>query len=230
MDHSDQRGDFFRSLLENEGERAALEYLSSLSAFRFVAVIYFVDGRGHPVHYFDRQNPDVRQGEELDQRATYCNTVIATREPFETPNAIEDLRLVEHAARQHVSSYVGVPILAEDGSVRAVLCHFDIFPRSTADVDHALLQQAAAALQPRLRDYQLPQPASAVSREHVETIGNRTLYVYQRTRPDWPTPRYTIERTKTLPNGSLSHRICYGRDGFASLEEAVDFGREWCQL
>ena len=230
MDISTQRSITFNSVLETVGERAALEYLGSLSAFRFVAVIYFADGRGHPVHFYDRQNPDVRVGEELDQRVTYCNSVVTTRAPFHTGNSLEDMRLLEHPAREHVSAYFGVPIFADDGAVHAVLCHFDNFPRNTAEVDSELLQVAASAFQRRMKGFQLGQRGSVVSQLRTEIIGDKTLYVYQRTRADWAEPKYTIERVKQLDNGSSSHRIAYGKDGFSTLEEALEFGREWCHL
>jgi GAF domain-containing protein len=225
----DSKFENFQSSLQLGGERAALEYLSSLTGFRFVALIYYQDGRGHPLHYFDRSNPDLIAGEEIDQRASYCSTVLASGRIFQTSDSLQDERLAGHPARDFVKAYFGVPLFAPDGGVQAVLCHFDVVPRDSSLIDAQLLTQAGAEFQKRLSQYRLALPLSEISHEHAERLGNTTLYVVERRRAEWTVPRYSVERTKTRADGRESPRQVYGRDGFASFDEALEFGRQWCQ-
>ena len=225
----DKRFETFQSRMQQSGERGALAYLNSLANFRFTAVIYFAEGRGHAIHYFDRENPEVTEVDEFDQRATYCNSVVTHGQPFETPDSMDDARLLEHPARHSVRAYLGVPIMADDGSAQASLCYFDPYPQSINDRDRNLLMQAAEAFRTRMAGFQLAPPASRVTMVRAEKVGNSTLHVVERIKEGWESPRYTIERSTRHADGSTIRRVSYGRDGFASLEEALEFGREWCR-
>ncbi|MET0280264.1 MAG: hypothetical protein ABW278_03950 [Steroidobacteraceae bacterium] len=194
-----------------------------------MALIYYHEGRGHPIHYFDRSNPDVTAGEEIDQRASYCDYVLGGERAFHTSDSLQDERLADHPARDFVKSYFGVPIVGPNGTAQAVLCQFDVVPRETASIDQTLLIRAAAEFQRRLHLYKPVQGTSQVSSEHQEKWGRVTLYVVERRKPEWSAPRYSVERTRTREDGRESPRQVYGRDGFASFEEALEFGRQWCQ-
>ncbi len=82
--------------------------------------------------------------------------------------------------------------------------------------------------------YSAESAAYAAATIFTEKVGTSTLHVVEHTRPEWPQPRYSVERTRTRSDGSVSPRITYGhgidfgKGGFSSFEEARDFGREWC--
>lgn len=217
----------FEAHLEAAGERAGIAWLNSQSVFRFTAVIHYADGRGHPLHFYDRENPEVIETEELDQRATYCNQVIKLREPFHTEDSTRDLRLVGHPVRHRMRAYLGAPIVATDGPVQAVLCSFDPDPQNLEAMRVELFVRAAEILAPRLA---IPPhaPHSRETTSRTETFGNWTLRVVERTKPGWTAPKYTIERSRRRADGSSSLRLKYGQDGFDSIDEALAFGREWC--
>lgn len=228
METTDSRFDAFQHLLRSEGERSALAYLNSQSNFRFIALIHFTEGRGNPIHYFDRDNPDITDADELDQRATYCNAVVTHRKPFHTVDSMGDARLQNHPARQSIRSYLGVPILAQDGTAQAVLCSFDQVPQSVTESHRQLLLKAADAFREVLGEFKLTPPVSRITATQTELIGDSTLRVVERMKPGWSSPKYTIERTRNHADGGSSLRLSYGRDGFDSMEEALEFGREWC--
>ncbi len=228
MDARNAQYDEFQRSLKAGGERAALKFLSSLTGFRYVAVIFYQEGRGHFVHFFDNSNPEITGGEEIDQRASYCSKVIADEAVFQTSDSSTDARLQDHPARDFVKAYFGVPIFSPDGSVHAVLCHFDVQPRDTGKVDGHLLSQAAAAFQSRLAGYKLDRPVTTVSSEYSEKCGASTLHVIERRKADWNAPRYSVERTRIGMDGGASPRQVYGRDGFLSFSDALEFGRQWC--
>jgi hypothetical protein len=224
----------FRQILDSAGERAALAFLAQLSRFRYLSIIYYVEGRGHPVHHFDRQNPDLIEAEELDQQLTYCSTVIVERRPVVIADSLAEQSLKAHPAREHIRSYYGLPLLAEDGSAHAVLCHYDHVPQDIAALDHDLLRQAALEFQARLARYGANRVASTVETVYTEVIGNSTFHVVKHTKAEWARPRYSVERTRTRADGTVTPRVAYGQStafgqgGFSSVEDAMEFGREWC--
>ncbi|MEO6186228.1 MAG: GAF domain-containing protein [Steroidobacteraceae bacterium] len=226
---AESRFETFKARLAEGGARAGLEYLGSLSTFRFLSVIYYVDGVGHPVYHYDRLNPELAEADEFDQQASYCGIVLDERRRFETSDSMRDERLAEHPKRTCVRSYYGLPLFAHDGQPHAVLCHYDNFPKDTQDLDHELLQEAAQLLEVRLAQDGLERSPPTAVTVHTEEIGNSSLHVIQRTKAEWSAPRYSIERSRRRDDGGVSSRISYGKVGFSSLDEAIEFGREWCE-
>ncbi|MEO8307850.1 MAG: GAF domain-containing protein [Pseudomonadota bacterium] len=226
---STERFDILRSRLSTDGGRAALEYLGSLSSFRFLSVIWYSNGIGYPVYHFDKLSPDVLDADEINQQASYCAIVLRDSKPFETSNSMEDARLVNHPAREGIRSYFGLPLYAEDGDAHAVLCHYDHFPKSTSELDIDLLRHAASLFQAQLAEYGVSRRPPVVETEITEQIGNWTLQIIKRSRAEWSAPRYSIERHRRLVSGSVGPTVSYGSGTFTSRDEALQFGRDWCQ-
>ena len=92
------------------------------------------DGKADAVAHFDKQDPAQERAEEVPATATYCSLIYKDKQPFRTARALMDERLKDHAARDAVQSYCGVPILDLDGRVQATLCFYDSEPRDVEQV------------------------------------------------------------------------------------------------
>lgn len=119
-----------RDRLRGEGLRGALGYLNGRTRFRFTGVYRMEPEILRTIELFDRENPTLKvSGDIAPLRETYCGIACRTEAPFSTPDALADARLLTHAARQSIISYVGVPIRRPSGAVWGTLCHFDNRPR-----------------------------------------------------------------------------------------------------
>lgn len=132
--------------LRSDGLRPALAKLARRSDFRFIGIWRFKDGKANAAVHFDREDPSVETASEVADTATYCCYVRESGEPFKTPNAMVDERLARHPARQAVLSYSGVPVLDNAGQVVGTLCHYDLVPRDTSQVDIPLMLSVASYL------------------------------------------------------------------------------------
>lgn len=136
----------FANLLETDGLRAALYSLLRRTDYRFIAIFRFQGGKATSVCYVDRQNlGDLDAGEVLDT-ATYCSFVRDVEGAFVTADAVRDARTLDHAARDVVRAYCGLPLVAPDGQFIGTLCHYDLVPRDPEQLDPALLVRAGRAL------------------------------------------------------------------------------------
>ncbi len=143
---TDENFRHFSVILAASGARDALAFLVSLTDYRFISIFRTQGARATAVVHIDRENPAVMSVDEVPADATYCSYATATRERFSTDNAQDDARLVNHAARDTVLSYCGIPILDPSGEVLGTLCHYDVVPRLSGQLDFALLLQVASAL------------------------------------------------------------------------------------
>ncbi len=55
--------------------------------------------------------------------------------------------MTEHAARQTVRSYWGLPVMTPEGEVLGTLCLYDEVPRDPGQVDLALMVEVASTLE-----------------------------------------------------------------------------------
>lgn len=139
-----------RRLLARGGSGAVLAVLGALNArtrFRFTGLYRIEPPVLRNVVLFDRENPLVRAGGEcsvLDD--TYCSLVGRSGRPFMTPDAPNDPRLGQHAARTSVLSYVGVPVRGRSGRIEGTLCHFDARPRLAPVGEIGVLESVAVLL------------------------------------------------------------------------------------
>ena len=74
-----------------------------------------------------------------------CSHTVATGQPLVVTDAALDPRVTRFAAvaEGKVGSYLGVPLVADDGHVVGALCVFDPTPRNWVDEDVSLLEQLA---------------------------------------------------------------------------------------
>ncbi len=129
-----------------EGLRLALAQLLELTDYRFIGIWRFEDGKANAVVHYDRENPEVTSASEVPDTATYCCFVRASGEPFKTPNALVDERLMQHPAREKVLTYCGVPVMDSFGNIMGTLCHYDVVPRDPEQIDIPLMLSVSSYL------------------------------------------------------------------------------------
>jgi GAF domain-containing protein len=139
-----------RNVLARDGLVGGLGYLNSLTPHRFTGV-FLADGEKlRNVALFDRTDAAARPWEAFPMLHSYCSIILATGESFSTSNSMDDERVREHAARESVRAYCGVPLLDREGRVLGTLCHFDFVAQSADLVDIELMLEIPAALAPYL--------------------------------------------------------------------------------
>jgi hypothetical protein len=134
-------------LLRDAGIGRALQYLNARTRYRFTGVYRVEPPLLRNICLFDRENPTLDCSgalRRLDE--TYCSIVSDTSAPFATADAGRDPRVREHAARESVLCYSGVPIRLSSGAMWGTLCHFDLRPRLMADGEIAVLEAAAPGI------------------------------------------------------------------------------------
>ncbi len=117
--------------------------------YRFIAIFRFNGDRANAAVFYDRENPDVLNVEEVPASATYCTFARAERAAFFTEDAMDDIRLKSHVAREHVRAYCGAPIITPEGEILGTLCHYDLVPRDPSQVDLALMCEICSAIEQR---------------------------------------------------------------------------------
>jgi GAF domain-containing protein len=85
--------------------------------------------------------------DEVAASATYCHLAVQSKTLFATADSLRDPRLAEHAARQTVQSYWGLPVMTPEGDVLGTLCLYDEVPRDPGQVDLALMVEVASTLE-----------------------------------------------------------------------------------
>lgn len=130
-----------------DGLPAVLATLNARTRFRFTGLYRVEPPLLRNVALFDRENPLVRAGGGCSALSdTYCSIVAGAGAPFTTVDAPTDPRLVAHAARTSVLSYVGVPVRGRHGRIEGTLCHFDSRPRLAPAGEIAVLESVAPML------------------------------------------------------------------------------------
>ena len=128
-------------LLRDAGIGPVLQYLNARTRFRFTGVYHVEPPVLRNVHLFDRENPTLDcSGAVAPLDETYCSITSTTSAPFATANARRDSRLREHAARESVLCYSGVPIRLPSSATWGTLCHYDLRPRLMAATEIAVLE------------------------------------------------------------------------------------------
>lgn len=124
-----------------------LQYLNARTRYRFTGVYHVEPPLLRNMYLFDRENPTLDCSgavSRLDE--TYCSITATMSAPFATADASRDPRLREHAARESVLCYSGVPIRLASGATWGTLCHYDLRPRLMTDGEIAVLEAAAPML------------------------------------------------------------------------------------
>ena len=137
----------FAHLLNDRGLRVALGYLNERTRYRFTGLYRADPPLLRNIGLFDRENPDIDgSGAVTTLDETYCSITSSTAAPFTVHDAPNDERLVGHAARDSVVSYVGVPVRLLSGQSWGTLCHFDLRPRLLAGDELGALTTMAPVL------------------------------------------------------------------------------------
>jgi len=136
----------FSHALREDGLRPALAYLLGLTDYRYIAIFRFRNGKSTAAAFYDRDNPEVLQSDEVPESATYCCFVRDEKGVFTTVDAMHDPRLTHHVSREAVQAYCGVPVLTPEGEILGTLCHYDTVPRDPGQIDIELMLQVASAL------------------------------------------------------------------------------------
>ena len=122
----------FQSLvkaLNQTGLHGALSVLNQTVPHRFTG-IYLIDKDRmlRNLTLFDKHGePCPEELRTVPLSASFCQFAVRTG-GFHTSNSGKDIRLNGHWAKGMYNAYAGVPILAEDGTALATLCHFDHHP------------------------------------------------------------------------------------------------------
>ena len=143
---TDAAFDSFKVLLDGAGIRSALAYLLSLSDYRFIGIFRFKGDHATSVVHVDREAPHVLQAAEVPAAATYCSYIRDGGEPFVTDDSRIDPYTQDHAAKNVVISYCGVPVVTPEGGFIGTLCHYDLEPRDSEQLDLELLVRVSSAL------------------------------------------------------------------------------------
>ena len=134
-----------RTRLRQSGALAALGWLNARTRFRFTGLYHAEPPMLRNLFLVDRENPTLNvSGEVCPLDETYCAITCADDVSFATPDARRDARLVEHAARLSVISYVGVPLRLSGGGAWGTLCHYDLRPRLLPPAELAHLDAVAS--------------------------------------------------------------------------------------
>lgn len=135
-----------KTILTNEGVRAAIIFLNGLTSHRFTALYQFEGDILQNLHFFDREHPEVESSDETPVLASYCVFVRDHSRMFETSDSLQDERVRDHPKRKLIQSYCGVPLLDEDGTMFGTMCHFDFLPKQISDVNVELMEAFALLL------------------------------------------------------------------------------------
>lgn len=131
----------FRNVLNAAGMHRALAILNGTTDFRFTGVYRFEDDLVVNVTLYDRNNPDLRIGEDVRLQESYCRLTATAGDVCLIEDASSDSRLSQHAARDAVLSYCAVLLTGPDEEALGTLCHFDVRPREIPEAVVELLKQ-----------------------------------------------------------------------------------------
>ena len=135
---------------------AALRFLNARTRFRFTGIYRVEPPLLRNVHLYDRENPGVNLSGDVSRlEETFCAIVWREDRPFASRDSLTDARVAEHAAREHVQSYCGIPVRDASGRIQGTLCHFDVRPRLVPRSEIALLELVAPLFAERLADVSL---------------------------------------------------------------------------
>ena len=134
----------FTTLLQQQGVHAALEYLNHRTPHRYTGLFRFEGDILRNEVLLDRNQPSVRQGEDVPMVVTYCALVGRQESPLNILDAVTDPRA--QGVDTPVISYCGVLIRDERGQAYGTLCHYDMQRCQERTTDLPLLEAAAQLL------------------------------------------------------------------------------------
>ena len=137
----------FEQQIHARGLFAGLSLLNATSCHRFTGVYRFEGDWVKSVLLFDRKNPDLRVGENVRWRDSYCMLTAQAGDRCEIRDSLADARLQGHSARQAVQSYCAVLLYTRAGTPLGTLCQFDMKPQATPELTFGYLNAARPAVE-----------------------------------------------------------------------------------
>lgn len=114
-----------RTLLEARGLHAGLAMLNSRTPHRYTGIYRYDGDVLRNVALYDRHEPKVTRGGDVDMGNAYCAIVGRCGEPLEFADSRNDTRFA-HLAGSPVISYCGVLIRDDQDQPFGTLCHYDV--------------------------------------------------------------------------------------------------------
>jgi len=139
-----------KTVLSEQGIRAALIFLNGLTEHRFTALYRFDRETLKNLYFVDRDNPAQESVPDIPVMASYCVFVRNSRSRFSTPDSLQDDRVGDHPKRREVQSYCGVPLRDTNGEMFGTICHFDFRPIPISDANVELMEAVAPLLKPSM--------------------------------------------------------------------------------
>lgn len=135
--------DAFTAALQTGGLAGGLRYLNDPIDHRYTAVYQLRDLVLRNVALVDKEG-EVRPEflAEVPLEDSFCQFVMRDG-MFKTQHSGEDSRLDGHKYQGVLRSYIGVPLLNDEGVLYGTICHFDALQRTLRDEDFDFLQRAA---------------------------------------------------------------------------------------
>ncbi len=139
-----------RSELQLAGLDGAVKWLNARTSYRYTGIYHLTDATMRMVAIFDRKGEDVTALTVIPFGDSFCQFVMSDG-VFNANDIANDLRLTNHAFRDIVASYFGLPLFSEAGGFYGTLCHFDVVPNAVNDAEIAFLYSATPVLMEHLR-------------------------------------------------------------------------------
>lgn len=138
--------------LEEDGVRAALEWLNKRVDYRFTA-LYIKDGDIlKNIYVFDRQHPHAKPFTNSPVEEFYGLLVFAAEQSVVVVNAGRESESGKPEKGTTINAYCGLPLRRADGSIFGTLCHFDYLPREVDAAELAVLTSASEIISATLNN------------------------------------------------------------------------------
>lgn len=125
------------------GPDAALSWLNARVLHRFTGIWQLRHGMLHCLYLHDKLDAlNAQHIAEVPLEESFCQLTLHG-EGVGTSDAGSDPRFQNSKYRQHITSYFGFPLQAEQGQFFGVLCHLDVASYAISDAEFAFLQNAA---------------------------------------------------------------------------------------
>jgi GAF domain-containing protein len=134
-----------RSELLSGGLNGAVKWLNARTSCRYTGIYHLDDATMRTVALFDRNGEDVKALTVIPLGDSFCQFVMKDGQ-FNATDIANDARLTDHAFRDIVASYFGLPLSSESGGFYGTLCHFDVVPNAIDDAEIAFLYSATPVL------------------------------------------------------------------------------------
>lgn len=132
-------------VLAQSGRLAGLAFLNRRVDHRFTAIYRLDNAVMKNVDLVDKEGIGMPDLQEVPLGNSFCQYVLRDGQ-FLTAGSGADRRLDGHPYQGVVGSYVGLPLLGNDGQLWGTFCHFDMANRPIQDEEFEFLQKVARLL------------------------------------------------------------------------------------